>query len=389
VKPPEGQSKIRQKIRTPMQQYIRYLIFEELHKGNVEKIVKYLRRLDWDDQATSDYVIRCLTKAYTFRWHLIRSLADVVSALSSYQEKAMTRVIDGVFEDIRAGLEIHSPKLAQRRIAMAKYLGELYIYRLIESQSVFNTLYSIISYGVTWNHEIISIVDPPESLFRLKLACTLLDTCGAYFQSSSSKKKLDFFLIFLQNYYWFKKSHPVFAATAESGDLFPFLIEHMYKECFHNLRPKLKLFKSYEKSQEEVEKLQKQLYPNLGAEDENKDALGTIMENESDYTTEAVLESDDDDDDEDGEMKAPRSEAEIQEDDVDEISQNDDLVAQDENIKPEKTEDDLMFEEMFDKMATDSYQERIKELPKVTTRDIPVPMSSKTVKKTYEQLQVI
>lgn len=189
VKPPEGGVKARQKVRTPMQMYIRFLIFEELHKGNVEKIVKYLRKLDWEDTAVSSYIIKCLSKAYLFRWHLIRPLADVVSALSSYQEVAVTRIIDNVFEDIRAGLEIHSPKLAQRRIAMAKYLGELYIYRLIESVVVFNTLYSIISYGVSWSHDIISPVDPPESLFRLKLACTLLDTCGTYFQSSSSKKK--------------------------------------------------------------------------------------------------------------------------------------------------------------------------------------------------------
>lgn len=189
VKPPENGSKIRKKLRTPMQNYIRFLIFQELHKGNVEKIVKYLRRLNWDNPQVSSYVVRCLTKAYIFRWHLIRSLADVVSALSSFQERAVTRVIDSVFEDVRAGLEIHSPKLAQRRIAMAKYLAELYIYRLIDSQNVFNTLYSIISYGVTWSHEFPSPVDPPESMFRLKLACTMLDCCGSYFQSSSSKKK--------------------------------------------------------------------------------------------------------------------------------------------------------------------------------------------------------
>lgn len=189
VKPPENGSRIKRKIRTPMQMYIRHLIFQELHKGNVEKIVKYLRRLHWEDPDVSSYVARCLKKAYEFRWHLIRPLADVVSALSSYQERAVTKVIDGVFEDVRAGLEIHSPKLAQRRVAMAKYLGELYIYRLIDSRNVFNTLYSIISYGVIWSHEVPSPVDPPESMFRLKLACTMLDTCGSYFQSVSSKKK--------------------------------------------------------------------------------------------------------------------------------------------------------------------------------------------------------
>lgn len=180
---------VQQKIRPPMHMYIRHLIFEELNKHNVEKIVKYLRRLNWDDPGTANYAIKCLSKAYNVRYHLIRCLADVVSALSSYQEKAVTKVIDAVFEDIRAGLEQHSPKLAQRRISMAKYLGELYIYKLVDSSNVFNTLYSIISFGITFSHEVSSPVDPPDSLFRLKLALVLLDTCGSYFQSSVSKKK--------------------------------------------------------------------------------------------------------------------------------------------------------------------------------------------------------
>lgn len=195
--------------------------------------------------------------------------------------------------------------------------------------------------------------------------------------------------MFLQNYYWFKKSHPIFKSTAESGDLFPFLIEHMYKECIHNLRPKLKLYKSYEKAQEGIEKLRQQMYPNLGNEGENDNkSLCTIIENESDYTSEAIVESDD-------EIKPPRTENEddFPEDnndddlDLDENSQMDDTKSQ-ENKEPEKTEEDLEFEAMFDKLAADSYQERIKELPKVTTRDIPVPISTKTVKKTYDQLQV-
>jgi hypothetical protein len=139
----------------------------------------------------------------------------------------------------------------------------------------------------------------------------------------------------------------------------------------------LKLFKSYEKAQEEVEKLRQQLYPKLG---EGEGEMSTIMENESD-TSEAIIESDD-------EIK-PRSEAdEFPEEEVSGHVEDFDAKSQD-NKKPEKTDEDLEFEAMFDKMATDSYQERIKELPKVTTRDVPVPMSTKTVKKTYEQLQVV
>lgn len=159
----------------------------------------------------------------------------------------------------------------------------------------------------------------------------------------------------------------------------------MYKECLHNLRPKLKLFKSYEKAQEEIEKLRQQLYPNLGEGGSESDGklLGTIMENESDYTSEAIAESDD-------EIKKPRSEMdEFNDGDAENDDYNEELDdGKSKADKNDKTEDDLQFEAMFDKMSADSYQERIKELQKVTTRDIPVPMSTKAVKKTYEQLQV-
>lgn len=182
VKPPES-GKVIKIQRPPMHMYIRHLIFELLNKSNVDKVIKLMRRLNWDDPDIRDYAVKCLSKAYLVRYHLIRALADLVSGLSSYQDKAMVRVIDSVFEDIRAGLEIHSPKLAQRRIAMAKYLGELYNYKLIESYNILNTLYSIISLGVTHDYSVESEMDPPDSLFRLKLACVLLDTCGQYFSN--------------------------------------------------------------------------------------------------------------------------------------------------------------------------------------------------------------
>jgi len=46
-------------------------------------------------------------------------------------------VVDGVLEDIRVGMELNLPKLNQRRVAMMKYLGELYNYRVVESGDVF------------------------------------------------------------------------------------------------------------------------------------------------------------------------------------------------------------------------------------------------------------
>lgn len=56
-------------------------------------------------------------------------------------------------------------------------------------------------------------------------------------------------------------------------------------------------------------------------------------------------------------------------------------------LEPAVTQEDLEFEHLFEKMASDSYQERLKETSKISTKDIPVPMTSKTIKKTYDQIQ--
>lgn len=143
----------------------------------------------------------------------------------------------------------------------------------------------------------------------------------------------------------------------------------------------MKLFKSHEKAKEEVDKLKQQLYPNLGIESEgggDSKTLNTIIENESDYTSEAIAESDD-------EVRPSEIDDDVI-DDEEENSQMDDPKSE-ENKVPEKSEEDLAFEAMFEKMSVDSYQERIKEVPKISTRDIPLPLSTKSIKKTYEQLQ--
>lgn len=55
----------------------------------------------------------------------------------------------------------------------------------------------------------------------------------------------------------------------------------------------------------------------------------------------------------------------------------------------ERSKEDLEFEQMFEKMAADSYQERIKETVKTNTKDIPVPMMARSSKKSYEQISTV
>lgn len=114
------------------------------------------------------------------------------------QEYVGPQVVDAILEDIRIGMEINHPKFNQRRISAAKFLGELYNYRMLESSVVFKTLYSFITFGVSYDADVLSELDPPEHLFRIRLVCTVLDTCGQYFDRGSSKKKLDCYLVYFQ-----------------------------------------------------------------------------------------------------------------------------------------------------------------------------------------------
>ena len=103
-----------------------------------------------------------------------------------------------MLEDIRSGMEINHPKYNQRRVSAVKYIGELYNYRMLESAVIFRTLYSFITFGVSMDENFISALDPPEHLFRIRLVCVLLETCGVYFDRGSSKRKLDCFLVYFQ-----------------------------------------------------------------------------------------------------------------------------------------------------------------------------------------------
>lgn len=81
---------------------------------------------------------------------------------------------------------------------MIKYLGELYNYRVVDSVIIFRTLYLLITFAVNLDASEPSEFDPPEHLFRIRLVCTLLDTCGQYFDRGTTKKRLDCFLLYFQ-----------------------------------------------------------------------------------------------------------------------------------------------------------------------------------------------
>jgi regulator of nonsense transcripts 2 len=74
-------------------------------------------------------------------------LACVISVLNRYYPSLGQLVIDELVEAIMIGLQVNEVKYNQRRIAQVKYLGELYVYKMIDTACVFDIMYKIIGYG--------------------------------------------------------------------------------------------------------------------------------------------------------------------------------------------------------------------------------------------------
>jgi regulator of nonsense transcripts 2 len=235
VKPPERLHIIR-KERTPMQQYIRKLVYDDLNKTTALHVLKKLRKLNWEQD--ENYILRRLLKVHKGKYSSIHLVASIVAGLSRYHEFFAIKFVDQLLEDIRFALEENKFTSHQRLIMNVKLLGELYNYRLIEHPVVFDMLYTLITYGHEPNAEFPNI-DPPSDTFRVRLVCVLLETCGHYFNRGSSKEKLDKFLVYFQRYYLSKPNI--------SKDL-----SFMIDDIFEMLRPHMKRFKDFYEAHQAV-----------------------------------------------------------------------------------------------------------------------------------------
>lgn len=241
----------------PVHMYVKYLLYDFLNRSTIDKVLKKIKLIDWNDKSLAKFLINCMIEAHNLKFYNIRYLAALLSALNKGHQWISIAVVDGVIEDILLMMEINDIHFNQRRIPMVRYFGELYNYRLSDSSLVFKILYSFITYGVYYpnpNQNLtqmpMSHLDPPDNLFRIKLICDLLDTCGQYMSSSQEKRKLDCYLLFFQRYYWCKKHiylmHPY--CMVKSGNQFPASTEYLYNDTIKNLRPRFRMVTSYQEA---------------------------------------------------------------------------------------------------------------------------------------------
>lgn len=365
VNPPE-RAAIQQKERTTLELYIRKLIYEDLNKKSIEKVIKQVRKLHWEESEVVEVLRKIFVKPGKIKFSNVHLLAVMLGALYRFHVHFAVSVIDETLERITVGLETNDFKYNQRRIAELRYLGELYIYRLVDSTLIFETLYKLLNYG----HEgyaqpgRILHIDLPDDYFRIRLVAALLETCGMYFEKGAAKKKLDFYLAFLQYYINVK-------------DPLPMDIEFVVQDLYSMLRPQWKLVLSdLPEASKTFADACKQNYHETATSKAAEPEDAEDAERDFDGSDDAHLDGDEARGDE-GEAEETKSGDEESRERADDDAQNPDFDEEEHIVvtRPEDQRDpeaDAEFDRELAKMMADSVESRRTERKPMF--DVPLPM---------------
>ncbi|OAX42276.1 ARM repeat-containing protein [Rhizopogon vinicolor AM-OR11-026] len=278
--PPERTPR-QEKERTPLELFIRHLIYDVLVKKTIDKVLKLIRKLDWDDPIVQRALHKVFTKPWKVKYSNVSLLAMLTYDLQRYHPAFAISVVDQVLEDVRRGLEQNVYSTNQRRVATIKYLGELYIYRLLGSSLVFDTLWSLVTFGHPEGHPLPRQpcpLDMPNDFFRIRLICVLLDTLGMCFDRGTQKRKLDNFLVFFQYYVLCKEDLPMD-------------VDFMLSDSMEAIRPKLTMYKTLEEAAVAVDDMFNAALQNAGL------STGDDSGEDSDEEGERLQQQDDEDGD--------------------------------------------------------------------------------------------
>lgn len=268
---PSASSRLqRRKIRPPIHEYIRHLIYARLSPSNVRWTVGQMRKLPWDEELEM-YVAKKFIKVSRVRFSTISLISSLLAGLNKFRGTVVVAVVDGILEAIRAGMERNDGRDSQRRIAEISLLGELYKVGVVDSGTIYHTLYQCITLGHevqdgssnagrtsgTWatstemakpdgEGEEASVSDspnsvrtaagglylyapdPPNDFFRIRLACVLIEACGSTLVAAH-RRKLEVFWIFFERY--------IFCKTAQSGlgHRLPLHMNHVVMDAYERV----------------------------------------------------------------------------------------------------------------------------------------------------------
>ncbi|KAK6127788.1 hypothetical protein DH2020_038497 [Rehmannia glutinosa] len=90
-KPPERSARV-SKVRPPLHQYIRKLLFSDLDKSSIEHVLRQLRKLPWNE--CEPYLLKCFLKVHKGKYGQIHLIASLTAGLSRYHDDFAVAVVD-------------------------------------------------------------------------------------------------------------------------------------------------------------------------------------------------------------------------------------------------------------------------------------------------------
>ncbi|KAJ1768510.1 mRNA decay protein [Coemansia sp. RSA 1813] len=209
--PHQRRKDVAPKLRTPYEMYIRKLMYEDLSRATAGFVCQKLRKLPWsmargdDPQRIGHALVSCFSKIWKIKYANMYIVAMLLGTLGRTYPWFRVAVVDAVMERIKLGLDQNLFSRNQRRIAEARYIGEMLTYMVVDLKEVTGLLYLMLRHGHSEPHPYPgrrSDVDSTTDYFRIRLVCMLLTTCGKYLNScnADNKRELAKYAVYLQLY---------------------------------------------------------------------------------------------------------------------------------------------------------------------------------------------
>ena len=170
---PRRQATITGRIRTPLEQYARHLLFGTMNEENFLSVRDKLRKMPYNDTLEGDMLTLLMRKCHKIAYDKVNLLAEVVADTCDVHGWVGINIIDSIVEDLRLDLEFGKFREMQRRLQDYKYLGELYNFKLV----TFPLLCFVFGMLVLYFPR----PDLPNDYSRIRCVCAILQTSARYF----------------------------------------------------------------------------------------------------------------------------------------------------------------------------------------------------------------
>lgn len=94
------------KVRPPMQLFIRHLLYDVLEKATLDKVVRLLRKMDWQNLVILRKLHNAFTKVWKIKFSNVYLLAILLHDLARHHSEFCISIVDSVLENIQAGMEV-------------------------------------------------------------------------------------------------------------------------------------------------------------------------------------------------------------------------------------------------------------------------------------------